>query len=147
MDIEIFPHRLLNPDTTEKLLNDLEKIESVKRMVIHGPRLSNTDTKTSERRSIIVKGENVDLQVQTGRVLLEVETEEAIDEVREVCDENLPFGFNVHIGTFIRKQKTVTDELKYGKDLEKIPQEMIGLTDQNARLSERTKIIKRKSEE
>lgn len=147
MDIEIFPHRLLNPDTTEKLLNDLEEIESVKRMVIHGPRLSNTDTKNNERRSIKVKGENVDLQVQTGRVLLEVETEEAIDEVREVCDENLPFGFNVHIGTFIRKQKTVTDELKYGKDLEKIPQEMIGLTDQNARLSERTKIIKRKSEE
>lgn len=147
MDIEIFPHRLLNPDTTEKLLNDLEEIESVKRMVIHGPRLSNTDTKNHESRSIKVKGENVDLRVQTGRVLLEVETEEAIDEVREVCDENLPFGFNVHIGTFIRKQKTVTDELKYGKDLEKIPQEMIGLTDQNARLSERTKIIKRKSEE
>ncbi|MDD1764002.1 MAG: methyl-coenzyme M reductase operon protein D, partial [Methanobacteriaceae archaeon] len=36
MDIEIFPHRLLGADTTEKLLNDLEKIEGVKRMVLQG---------------------------------------------------------------------------------------------------------------
>jgi methyl-coenzyme M reductase subunit D len=34
MDIEIFPHRLLNADTTEGLLNDLDGIEGVRRMVI-----------------------------------------------------------------------------------------------------------------
>lgn len=39
MDIEIFPHRLLGADTTEKLLNDLEEIGSIKRMVIQGQRL------------------------------------------------------------------------------------------------------------
>ena len=38
MDIEIFPHRVLGSDTTEKLLNDLESLEDVKRTVIHGPR-------------------------------------------------------------------------------------------------------------
>ena len=41
MDIEIFPHRLLSADTTEKLLNDLEELEGVKKMVMEG----ETDTK------------------------------------------------------------------------------------------------------
>jgi methyl-coenzyme M reductase subunit D len=143
MDIEIFPHRLLGVDTTEKLLNDLEGISSVKRMVVHGPRLPPATTNHPDRRNIDVKGENIDLQVKTGRILLEIETEEAINDVKNVCEDILPFGFNVHIGTFIRYQKTVTDEIKYGDDLINIPSEMVGLTDQNALLSERTKIIKR----
>ena len=37
MDIEIFPHRILGTDTTEKVLNDLESLDSVKRTVIQGP--------------------------------------------------------------------------------------------------------------
>ena len=146
MDIEIFPHRLLNADTTERLLNDLEDIESVKRMVLQGQRLPPSDSKNPDRKPIKVKDQLIDLQVKTGRILLEIENEEAIDEIKEVCENDLPFGFNVHIGTFIRKQKTVSDELKYGEDLKKIPSEMIGLTDQNALLSERAKIIKRNTE-
>jgi methyl-coenzyme M reductase subunit D len=143
MDIEIFPHRRLGTDTTEKLLNDLDDIQSVKRMVVHGPGLPQVTTKHPDRREIDVKGEIIDLQVKTGRILLEIETEEAINDVKKVCEDILPFGFNVHIGTFIRYQKTVTDEIKYGDDLINIPSEMIGLTDQNALLSERAKIIKR----
>jgi Methyl coenzyme M reductase, subunit D len=46
-------------------------------------------------------------------------------------------------GTFIRKQKTVTDGLKYGDNLEQLPDELIGLTDQNARISERATMIKK----
>ncbi len=144
MDIEIFPHRLLSAGTTEKLLNDLEDIEGVRRMVIHGPRLPPEDIKHPDQRKITIKGEEVDLQVQTGRVLMEIENEETIEEVKEVCEDHLPFGYNVHIGTFIRKQRTVTDEIKYGEALNQIPDEMIGLTDQNAKFSERTTIIKRK---
>ncbi|MBM4240764.1 MAG: methyl-coenzyme M reductase operon protein D [Euryarchaeota archaeon] len=147
MDIEIFPHRLLGADTTERLLNDLEDIEGVKRMVVHGPRLPPEEARHPDRRTIKIKGEEVNLQVKTGRVLLEIETEEAIDDVREACEDNLPFGFEVHVGTFIRKQKTVTDNIKYGEDLDKIPDEMVGLTDQSARLSDRATIIKRKKEQ
>lgn len=143
MDIEIFPHRLLGADTTEKLLNNLEEIDSIKRMVIHGQRLPPASAKHPDRRTIVVKGEEIDLQVKTGRILLEIESEETIENVKKVCEEVLPFGFNVHIGTFIRYQKTVTDEIKYGDDLDNIPAEMVGLTDQNAPLSERASIIKK----
>jgi methyl-coenzyme M reductase subunit D len=144
MDIEIFPHRLLNADTTEGLLNDLDGIEGVRRMVIQGQRLPSEESGHPDRRIITIKGEEVDLQVKTGRVLIEIDDEETIDVVKEVCEDYLSFGFNIHVGRFIRKQKTVTDNLKYGEDLDQIPEEMVGLTDQNAKLSERATVLKRK---
>jgi methyl-coenzyme M reductase subunit D len=143
MDIEIFPHRLLNADTTEKLLNDFENIKGVKRMVLQGQRLPPKEGDDPDRKTIIIHGEEVDLQVKTGRVLLEIEEEEIIDQIRTICDENLTFGYNIHVGTFIRKHKTVTDRIKYGDELSDIPEEMVGLTDQNAQLSERAVIIKK----
>jgi methyl-coenzyme M reductase subunit D len=143
MDIEIFPHRLLSADTTEKLLNNLEDLEGVKRMVIQGQRLPPEEI-NPDRQSITVKGEEIDLQVKTGRVMMEIEEEEIIEEVKTICDDILPFGYNVHVGTFIRKQKTVTDDIKYGEAVNDIPDEMVGLTDQDAQLSERATIIKKK---
>lgn len=143
MDIEIFPHRLLSADTTEKLLNNLEDLDGVKRMVIQGQRLPPEEI-NPDRQSITVKGEEIDLQVKTGRVMMEIEEEEIIEEVKTICDDILPFGYNIHVGTFIRKQKTVTDDIKYGEEVNDIPDEMVGLTDQNAQLSERATIIKKK---
>ena len=147
MDIEIFPHRLLSADTTEGLLNNLEGIEGIKRIVIQGQRLPPKDV-NQEQRTITLKGEEIDLQIQTGRILMDIEDEGIIDEsiiedIKSICEDHLPFGFNIHVGTFIRKQKTVTDNLKYGKALNKISKDMVGLTDQNAQLSERATIIKR----
>ena len=143
MDIEIFPHRLLSADTTEKLLNDLEGLNGVKRMVIQGQRLPQ-DEDNPDQRIITIMGEEVDLQVKTGRVLMEIEGEETIDDVKDICEDILPFGYNIHVGTFIRKQKTVTDDIKYGESVKDLPDEMVGLTDQNAQLSERATIIKKK---
>ncbi len=143
MDIEIFPHRLLSADTTEKLLNNLEELEGVKRMVIQGQRLPQ-DKKNPDRRVITILGEEVDLQVKTGRVFMEIEEEDIIEQVKAICEDNLPFGYNIHVGTFIRKQKTVSDGLKYGEATDKIPEELVGLTDQNAQLSERATIIRKK---
>ncbi|AUB55616.1 methyl-coenzyme M reductase operon protein D [Methanobacterium sp. MZ-A1] len=143
MDIEIFPHRLLSADTTEKLLNDLEELDGVKRMVIQGQRLPQ-DEDNPDQRIITIMGEKVDLQVKTGRVLMEIEGEETIDDVKDICEDILPFGYNIHVGTFIRKQKTVTDDIKYGEYVKDLPDEMVGLTDQNAQLSERATIIKKK---
>jgi methyl-coenzyme M reductase subunit D len=150
MDIEIFPHRLLSADTTEGLLNDLEGIEGIKRIVIQGQRLPPKDV-NQEQRTITLKGEEINLQIQTGRILMDIEDEGIIDEsiiedIRSICEDHLPFGFNIHLGTFIRKQKTVTDNIKYGEALKQIPEEMVGLTDQNAQLSERATIIKREKQ-
>jgi methyl-coenzyme M reductase subunit D len=143
MDIEIFPHRLLNADTTESLLNAFDELDGVKKIVLQGQRLP-ADAKNPDHRVINIKGDEVDLQVKAGRIFMEIEDEETIDAVRLKCEENLSFGFNIHVGTFIRKQKTVSDKIKYGEALDDIPDDMVGLTDQNAQLSERATILKRK---
>jgi methyl-coenzyme M reductase subunit D len=144
MDIEIFPHRYLSADTTENLLKDLDGIEGVKRMVLQGQRLPPAEGGHPDRRIIILKGQEIDLQVKTGRVLMEIGEESVIDEVRDVCENHLPFGFNINVGTYIRKQKTVSDTLKYGETLGEVSDELVGLTDQNAQLSERVQILKKK---
>ena len=75
---------------------------------------------------------------------MEIDNEETIEEVRLKCEANIHIGFKIHVGTFIRKHKTVSDQLKYGDALNDLPDEMVGLTDQNALLSERATTLKRK---
>ena len=147
MDIEIFPHRILGSDTTEKLLNDLEAIEDVKRTVIHGPRFPKTEEslppKYRERRVITVNGEDVVLQVKTGRIFVELTMESTINEIEEVCKKNIPYGFDINQDrtNYIRKEKTVSDRIKYG-DMD-LPDELIGMTDQYSSFENHVKIIKK----
>ena len=147
MDIEIFPHRILGSDTTEKLLNDLESIEDVKRTVIHGPRFPKTEEslplKYRERRVITVNGEDVVLQVKTARIFVELTMESTIDEIEEVCKKNIPYGFDINQDrtNYIRKEKTVSDRIKYG-DMH-LPDELIGMTDQYSSFENHVKIIKK----
>lgn len=145
MDIEVFPHRVLGADTTEKLLNGIECINDVKRTIIQGPRLPpedpNEDPQYAERRKITVNAKELELKVKTGRIFVEISNESTIDEIREVCDKYLPFGFDINIGKYIRTQKTVSDNIKYG-DAD-IPDELVGMTDQSAKLADRVTIIEK----
>ena len=147
MDIEIFPHRILGSDTTEKLLNDLESLEDVKRTVIQGPRFPKGEatlpTQYQERRVININGEDVVLQVKTARIFLEISMESTIDDVEEICNKHIPYGFNINQdrSNYIRKQKTVTDRIKYGD--KELPDELVGMTDQYSKFEDHVKIIKK----
>ena len=147
MHIEIFPHRVLGSDTTEKLLNDLEAIDDVKRTVIHGPRFPKTEEtlppQYRERRVITVNGEDVALQVKTGRIFVELSMESTIKEIEEVCKKDIPYGFDINQSrtNYIRKEPTVSDRIKYGNiDL---PDELVGMTDQYSSFEDHVKIIKK----
>ena len=147
MDIEIFPHRVLGSDTTEKLLNDLEAIDDVKRTVIHGPRFPKTEEtlppQYRERRVITVNGEDVALQVKTGRIFVELSMESTIKEIEEVCKKDIPYGFDINQSrtNYIRKEQTVSDRIKYG-DID-LPDELVGMTDQYSSFEDHVKIIKK----
>ena len=147
MDIEIFPHRVLGSDTTEKLLNELEAIEDVKRTVIHGPRFPKTEEtlppQYRERRVITVNGEDVALQVKTGRIFVELSMESTIKEIEEVCKKDIPYGFDINQSrtNYIRKEPTVSDRIKYG-DID-LPDELVGMTDQYSSFEDHVKIIKK----
>ena len=55
MDIEIFPHRLLSADTTESLLNALDEIDGVNKIVLQGQRLPSEET-NPDHKKINIKG-------------------------------------------------------------------------------------------
>jgi methyl-coenzyme M reductase subunit D len=146
MDLEIFPYRILSADTTEKIVGDIEQLDGINRMVLQGQRLPPQEMGDPDRRSIIIGGEEIDLQVKTGRILMDIEDEELIEDIKTICDNYLEFGYDIKLGTFIRKEKTVSDKIKYGEALGEVPKEMVGLTDQNAPLYKRATIIRKKNE-
>ncbi|MDR2830022.1 MAG: methyl-coenzyme M reductase operon protein D [Methanobrevibacter sp.] len=149
MDLQVFPHRILGSDRTEMFLNEIEALDGVKRTVIQGPRLPpedpNENPKYAERRVINVHGKEIDLKVKTGRIFIDVSNDfdivEVKDSIDKICRELLPFGFDIDVGKFIRTQKTVTDNIKYGD--ESIPDELVGMTDQSAKLRDRVTILKK----
>ncbi|MCC7554281.1 MAG: methyl-coenzyme M reductase operon protein D [Methanobacteriaceae archaeon] len=146
MDIEIFPYRVLGSDTTEKILNELEDFDDVKRTVIHGPRFPNEDSldpKYRERRVIQVKGNDITLKVKTGRIFVELTMESTIDKIEEICKKYIPFGFDINRSktSYIRKEKTVSDNIKYG-DMD-LPDELIGMTDQYSKFDDNVSILRK----
>lgn len=147
MDIEIFPSRVLGSDTTEKLLNDIESLEDVKRTVIHGPRFPDTEAtlppQYRERRVINVNGEDIILKVKTSRIFVELTLESTIKKIEEICNEHIPFGFNINQNrvNYIRKEKTVSDRIKYGD--KGLPDELVGMTDQYSKFEDNVNIIKK----
>ena len=147
MDIEIFPYRVLGSDTTERLLNKIESLDDVRRTVIHGPRFPKTEEslpeKYRERRVININGENVILQVKTGRIFVELTMESTIDEIEKICNEEIPYGFDINQTKtkYIRDQKTVSDRIKYGEA--DLPDELIGMTDQYSTFEDHVNILKK----
>ncbi|WP_409200497.1 methyl-coenzyme M reductase operon protein D [Methanobrevibacter sp. DSM 116169] len=146
MDIEIFPMRVLGSDTTEKILNDLESLDDVKRTVIQGPRFPNEETlppQYRERKVIHVNGNDITLKVKTGRIFVELTMESTIDEIEKICEKYIPFGFeiNQNKANYIRKQRTVSDNIKYG-DAE-LPDELIGMTDQYSKFDDNVSILRK----
>ncbi|OWT33388.1 methyl-coenzyme M reductase operon protein D [Methanobrevibacter sp. 87.7] len=147
MDIEIFPYRFLSADTTEKMLNGIESLDDVKRAVIHGPRLPPDDPdllpQYKERRNITVCGKPIELKVRTGRILVELSSEAALDEIEKICDENLKFGYDINTSRseYIRRHKTVSDAIKYGTGENNLPDELIGLTDNNKQFADSVDFI------
>ena len=147
MDIEIFPYRVLGSDTTERLLNKIESLDDVRRTVIHGPRFPKTEEtlpeKYRERRVININGEDVILQVKTGRIFVELTMESTIDESENICNEEIPYGFDINQTKtkYIRDQKTVSDRIKYGEA--DLPDELIGMTDQYSTFEDHVNILRK----
>ncbi len=134
------PARFLYPETAEKLLNGICKVGVVRRMTLNGPRLPATITEGPGRglanphpgRKVIhVGGEEFELQVQVGTIILELENSEAIPVIRQVCDEVFTnFSYSLQEGKFMKSQMTTSDYAKYG---EMEDERMLGMSDPKAK--------------
>lgn len=121
--VRIFPQRLLLPETAEKLLNEIDSVKGVVRMLISGKNLprkiscgpgTGADVNHPDRVIIHVSGCAFELYVIVGEVLVEVEDESVVEELRNACERALPFPFEMKRGYFIKTKATLTDYGKYG---------------------------------
>jgi methyl-coenzyme M reductase subunit D len=138
LQVEIFPDRLLNIETAQALLNELNKISGITRMVVHGPRLPSEDPEDllagkhniREPKYLKIMGEKVELTVQVGRIYVEMENPGIKEKIKEACRKVLPFPFEINEGTYIRTQKTISDYVRKGGKVDDIS---VGLFDPKAR--------------
>lgn len=138
--VRIVPERLLNPETTERLLNRIAAVAGVRRILLNGPRLPatvpygpahGTINPHTLRRTIRVCGEDVDLQVHVGYVLLELENRDVIPGIKAACDEVITeFSYSIKEGRFMKTEATLADFAKYGPDADK---SVIGMADPRSR--------------
>jgi len=137
LQLEIFPSRLLTVETAQKLLNELNNISGITRMVVHGPNIPRNDPddllngKFEAKKHILnILGEEVELTVQVGRVWVEVDDIGVKEKIRAVCEKTLPFSFDINEGLYLRTKKTITDYVRKGGDVDDIN---LGLFDPKSR--------------
>ena len=136
----IITERLLNPETTERLLNKVVSVAGVRRMVLNGPRLpGNSSLRTGKgmpnphpmRKTIHVGDQEVPLQVHVGTVLLELESRDVIPALQAAIEPVFTdFTFRIQEGRFMKTEPSLVDYCKYGPDADK---EMLGLADPSSK--------------
>lgn len=152
LQVEIFPSRLLKPDTAQKLLSEISKVDGIYRAMIQGPRLPLTvpygpakgEAVDHHDRKIVQIGETtLELSIMVGRIRLEIRDSDVKEEIREVCDEILPFSYEYREGHFIATKQTVSDYAKRGPNADKA---MLGLSDPKAKVNNQICILSSKEE-
>ena len=132
--------RFLNPETTERLLNQIISVPGVRRMVLNGPRLPVTVTYGPAkgmanphvmRKTIHVGDQEMELQVHVGTVLLELENRDIIPALKAAIEPVFTnFTCRIKEGKFMKTEPSLVDYCKYGPDVDK---EMLGLADPNSK--------------
>ncbi len=154
-DVKIFPYRILKPETTESILNEVMVLDGVLRVLINGESLPTVinfgpakglPVNHTDRKTIQVKGNDVPLRVSVGEIILTVQLdnlEDFVEKVDEILSEKLSFGYDLKVGVFTKTKTSVSDYMKYGKGFEdKIDSRLIGLVDPNAKSSETVRYIR-----
>src|SRR3989304_2761836 len=157
IQVKVFPQRLLLPQTAEKVLNEIDQVKGVIRMLINGKNLprkvtcgpgTGSDVNHPDRKIIYVGGCAFELHIVVGEIVVEVEDESAVEGLKNACERALPFPFEFKRGHFIKRKPTLTDYGKYGfksRTDERINLEderMLGLIDPHAKAETNLCIVK-----
>ena len=140
VQLEIFPSRLLKPETAQNLLNEIAEVEGIIRLFVHGPRLPQTvpygpatgqPVNHPGNAVIEVAGQAIELAVSVGSIRMEVVDADVKEQVREVCEKVLTVPFEFREGRFIPTRQTVSDYAKRGPNADPL---MTGMTDPKGKL-------------
>lgn len=122
LQIGIFPGRLLEPSTSEKLLNEICKVDGVTRILLNGPGLplrkayeNSKDTYITHqsRQVIIVENTAFELTIRVGRIYVEVDSL-FVEDLRRSCKRALHMPFEFKIGHYFKDRPTTSDYAIYG---------------------------------
>jgi methyl-coenzyme M reductase subunit D len=153
IQIEIFPSRILSPETAQKLIAEIYMVDGVIRVMVQGNRLPDkvsagpgTGEKVEHplRKPIQIGDQVIELKVCAGRIRVELSNAEAKEHIREVCEKLLPFPFEFRDGHFFRKKPTVTDYVKLGPEADP---RLLGMVDPKAKTSQLVFIEKQEEQE
>lgn len=153
IQIEIFPSRILSPETAQKLIAEIYKVDGVIRVMVQGNRLPDrvsagpgTGEKVEHplRKPIQIGDQVIELKICVGRIRVELSNAEAKEQIREVCEKLLPFPFEFREGHFLRKKPTVTDYAKLGPEADP---RLLGMVDPKARVDQLIFIEKQEEQE
>ncbi len=153
IQIEIFPGRILSPETAQKLMAEIYKVDGVIRVMVQGNRLPDkvgagpgTGEKVEHplRKPIQIGDQVIELKICVGRIRVELSNAEAKEKIREVCEKLLPFPFEFREGYFLRKKPTVTDYAKLGPEADP---RLLGMVDPKARTDQLIFIEKQEGKE
>jgi methyl-coenzyme M reductase subunit D len=153
IQIEIFPSRILSPETAQKLMVEIYKVDGIIRVMVQGNRLPEkvgygpgTGEKVEHplRKPIQIGDQVIELKISVGRIRIELSNAEAKEKVREVCEKMLPFPFEFREGHFLRKKPTVTDYAKLGP---KADPRLLGMVDPKAKINQLVFIEKQEKKE
>ncbi|WP_292469903.1 methyl-coenzyme M reductase operon protein D [Methanolobus sp.] len=142
VQLEIFPSRLLKPETAQNLLREITDLEGIIRLFVHGPRLPQTvpygpatglPVNHPGNTVIEVAGQAIELAVYVGSIRMEVVDVDVKEQVREVCENVLSVPFEFREGNFIPRRQTVSDYAKRGPGADPM---MIGMTDPKGKLKD-----------
>jgi len=138
--VRIVSERLMNPETTERVMNLILAVGGIRRVVLNGPRIPpsipygparGVVNPHTMRKTISLGGQEVELEVHVGTILLELESEEYIPKIKAACDEAFTtMSYSLKEGRFMKTEPTLVDYAKYGPDADKA---IIGITDPGSR--------------
>jgi len=138
--VRIVPERLLHPETVKRLLDLILESGGVRRMILNGPRLPSIvpygpakglANPHTMRQTITVGDQKLELQIQVGTILLELENRDVIPAIKAACDAVFTsFSYQFQEGRFMKTEASLVDYAKFGPDADRM---MIGMSDPKSR--------------
>lgn len=123
-EVQIITNRLLGAETTEVVLNKLDRIKGVRQIQMTGESIPKTinsgpgkglPNNHTERRIINVNGREIELRYLVGAFYIELEVEDEkeldakLEEIEAVCNECIEFGYVLNVGRYSKYKPTLHD--------------------------------------
>jgi len=134
--VRIVTERLMNPETVERVMNLIIATGGVRRVILNGPRLPATVPEgpargllnpNEYRKKIQIAGQDVQLEVHVGTIVLELENRDFIPAIKEACEKSIiKFSWYLQEGRFMKTAPSLVDYARYGPNADR---DIIGLTE------------------